>query len=70
MEVEGDTFDAGTLIATKVEIEDDGISGADDGDDGEVEGYVTAFSSATNFSGLGSAGHDQRPDDLRGRRGR
>lgn len=50
VEAEGDTFDAGTLIATKVELEDDGIPGADDGDDGEVEGYITAFSSATNFS--------------------
>ena len=50
VEVEGDTFDAGILIATKVEIEDDGISGADDGDDGEVEGYITDFVSATNFS--------------------
>lgn len=53
VEVEGDSFDAGTLIATKVELEDDGISGADDGDDGEVEGYITAFSSATNFSVAG-----------------
>lgn len=50
VEAEGDTFDAGILIVTKLEIEDDGISGADDGDDGEVEGYVTAFSSATNFA--------------------
>lgn len=53
VEVEGDSFDAGTLIATKVELEDDGISGADDGDDGEVEGYITTFSSATNFSVAG-----------------
>jgi hypothetical protein len=50
VEVEGDDFNGGILIATKVELEDDGISGADDGDDGEVEGYVTAFTSATNFS--------------------
>jgi hypothetical protein len=50
VEVEGDSFDAGTLIATRVAIEDDGISGADDGDDGEVEGYITDFVSATNFA--------------------
>jgi hypothetical protein len=50
VEVGGDSFDAGTLFATRVEIEDDGISGADDGDDGEVEGYITDFVSATNFA--------------------
>lgn len=49
VEVEGDSFDGSTLIATKVEIEDGGISGADDGDDGEVEGYVSDFVSATSF---------------------
>ncbi|MBL8197971.1 MAG: hypothetical protein JNJ67_03460 [Chromatiales bacterium] len=50
VEVEGDTFDAGILYAIRVEIEDDDISGADEGDDGELEGYITDFVSATNFS--------------------
>lgn len=53
VEVEGDSFDGTTLIATKVEIEDRGISGADDGDDGEVEGYVSDFVSATSFKVAG-----------------
>jgi hypothetical protein len=52
VEVEGDSFDGTTLLATKVEIEDGGLAG-DDGDDGEVEGYITAFSSATNFAVAG-----------------
>ncbi len=57
VEVEGETFDvdAGALIADKVELEDDGISGADDGDDGEVEGYITTFASATSFTVSGVA---------------
>lgn len=46
VEVEGNSFDAGTLIATKVELEDDDISGVDEG---EVEGYITRFQSATDF---------------------
>lgn len=52
VEVEADDFDSvsGSVLATKVEIEDDGISGADDGDDGEVEGYITSFTSATSFA--------------------
>jgi hypothetical protein len=55
VEVEGDSFDAGTLFATRVEIEDDDISGADEGDDGELEGYITDFVSATDFSVSGVA---------------
>jgi hypothetical protein len=56
VEVEGDNFDSGTgtLIADKVEPEDDGISGADDGDDGEVEGYITRYASATDFDVAGA----------------
>ncbi len=52
VEVEGEGLGSDTLIATKVEIEDGGIPGADDSEDreGEVEGYVTAFSSAASFS--------------------
>jgi|CXWL01.1.fsa_nt_gi hypothetical protein len=55
VEVEGEDFDSGTgtLIADKVELEDDHISGSDDGDDGEVEGYVTRFISATDFDVAG-----------------
>jgi hypothetical protein len=57
VEVEGEAFNVGTgtLTADKVEPEDDGISGADDGDEGEVEGYITTFSSATNFTVSGVA---------------
>lgn len=46
VEVEGSAFDGTTLLATKVERED-----ADDDDEGEVEieGFVTAFASATDF---------------------
>lgn len=50
VEVEGDTFAAGTLVANKVEVLDDDIAGVEDGDDGEIEGYITSFTSATNFS--------------------
>jgi len=53
VEVEGDTYAGGVLLATKVELEDDDVPGGDDGDDGEVEGYVTAFSSPTNFAVAG-----------------
>lgn len=55
VEVEGNAFSAGTLTATKVEIEDDHLAGAEDGDDGELEGYITSFVSATNFSVAGIA---------------
>lgn len=46
VEVEGDDFDAGsvTLVASKVELEDD-----DDDGDVKVEGFVTRFVSATDF---------------------
>lgn len=47
VEVEG-TFAADLLTASKVELEDD--LGGDDGDTGEVEGLVTAFTSAANFA--------------------
>ncbi len=53
VEVEGSSFSAGILTATKVEIEDDHLSDADDGDDGELEGYITSFVSATNFAVAG-----------------
>jgi len=55
VEVEGDTFDSGsgTLFADKVEIEDDDLPGGDDGDDGEVEGYITRFVSPTDFDVAG-----------------
>ncbi len=55
VEVEGNAYAGGTLTATKVEIEDDHLAGADDGDDGEIEGYITAFVSATEFSVAGIA---------------
>ncbi|MDP2324170.1 MAG: DUF5666 domain-containing protein, partial [Gammaproteobacteria bacterium] len=38
------------LVATEVELEDESLPGGDDGDEAEVEGYVTAFSSASSFS--------------------
>jgi len=55
VEVEGDTFISGstTLVATKVEIEDDDLPGGDDGDDGDLEGYVTRFVSPTDFDVAG-----------------
>ena len=57
VEVEGEAFNVGTgtLTADKVEPEDDNISGADDGDEGEVEGYITTFASATSFTVSGVA---------------
>jgi hypothetical protein len=49
VEVEGDTFDGSTLVASRIEREGD-----DDLDDGdgevEVEGYVTAFTSTADFA--------------------
>jgi len=46
VEVEG-SLSGGTLVATRVELEDN-LPG-DDGDSGEVEGLVTRFVSATDF---------------------
>jgi hypothetical protein len=55
VEVTGQIFDAGTgtLTADKVEPEDDGVAGADDGDDGEIEGYITRYGSTTDFDVAG-----------------
>lgn len=41
------------LVATEVELEDNDLPGADDGDDGEVEGYITRYVSPTNFDVAG-----------------
>lgn len=38
------------LVATEVKLEDEGLPGGDDGDEAHVEGFVTAYSSATSFS--------------------
>jgi hypothetical protein len=49
IEVKGDSIDGdGVLIATKVEKEDHGLDGKA-GDEGELEGLVTRFVSATDF---------------------
>ena len=49
VEVKGTTFLAdGTLVATRVHREDRDFDGRD-GDESEVEGFVTRFSSATDF---------------------
>ncbi len=50
VEVEGD-FAGGVFVATKVEREDN-LAG-DDGDEGEVEGYITRFASPTDFDVAG-----------------
>ncbi len=50
VEVKGTSFGAGgELIATKVEPEDDGL-GVADADEAEIEGYVTAFTSSSQFT--------------------
>lgn len=50
VEVEGSTFNlGGALVATELSKEDQGLPGGDDGDGGELEGYVTAYTSATDF---------------------
>ncbi|MDH5275828.1 MAG: DUF5666 domain-containing protein [Gammaproteobacteria bacterium] len=43
----------GQLVATRVELEDGGDSVGDDGEEAEVEGYVTSFTSASAFSVAG-----------------
>ncbi|MEO7386397.1 MAG: DUF5666 domain-containing protein [Gammaproteobacteria bacterium] len=51
VEVGSDEFDSGsgTLFATTIQLEDEGVPTANDGDDGEIEGYVTRFVSVSNF---------------------
>jgi hypothetical protein len=44
---------SGELVATRVELEDGADRIGSDGDEAEVEGYVTAFTSATSFSVAG-----------------
>ncbi|MBL8200069.1 MAG: hypothetical protein JNK40_03775 [Chromatiales bacterium] len=44
---------SGQLVATRVELEDGADRIGSDGDDAEVEGYVTAFTSASSFSVAG-----------------
>ncbi len=50
VEAKGTVVNGGQLVATRVELEDgeDRIGG--DGDEAEVEGYVTLFTSASSFS--------------------
>lgn len=45
--------DSGQLIARKVELEDGSDRLGEDGDEAEVEGYVTAFTNASSFSVAG-----------------
>lgn len=53
VEAEGATLDAnGALVATEVENKTPGFGG-DDGDLGEIEGFVTRFVSATDFDVAG-----------------
>ena len=47
--VSGFDADAGTLAATEVELEDL-FDDADEGDELEIEGFITAFNDATDFS--------------------
>ena len=50
VEVKGDMFDAaGAFIATTVNLEEKENDG-EDGDDGEVEGFITEFTSAESFT--------------------
>lgn len=55
VEVNGDSFDlvSGALVADRVQVEDEDLPGVSSGDDGEVEGYVTRFGSATDFDVAG-----------------
>ncbi len=53
VEVRGTAVIANVLIATEVELEDEGSSIGDDGEDAEVEGYVTSFTSNNAFSVAG-----------------
>ena len=51
VEAKGDSLNGSDqLVATEVELEDEGLPGGDEGDEAEVEGYVTAFTSASSFS--------------------
>lgn len=56
VEAKGDSVDAsGTLIASEVEYEEelDDRDLGDDGDDAEIEGYVTGFRSSSDFDVIG-----------------
>jgi len=55
VEVTGENYDSGTgtLTADKVEPEDDSVTAADDGDDGEIEGYITRYVSPAEFDVAG-----------------
>lgn len=48
VEVEGSIDGSGTLMATRVERESDGLGGAD-GAKAELEGFVTSYTSASDF---------------------
>lgn len=51
VEVKGDTVNgSGELVATEVNLEDEGLPLGGDGDEGELEGFVTAFTSPDSFS--------------------
>jgi hypothetical protein len=41
---------SGELVATEVKLEDEGLPRGGDGDEGEAEGFVTAFTSPASFS--------------------
>jgi hypothetical protein len=53
VEAKGTALNGGELAATTVELEDGNDRIGDDGDEAEVEGYVTAFASAGSFSVAG-----------------
>lgn len=53
VEATGTALNGSELVATTVELEDGDDRIGDDGDEAEVEGYVTAFSSASSFSVAG-----------------
>jgi hypothetical protein len=53
VEAKGTALNGSELVATTVELEDGDERIGEDGDEAEVEGYVTAFSSASSFSVAG-----------------
>lgn len=51
VEAEGNVLNGSDqLVATEVELEDQGVSGGDEGYEAEVEGFVTSFTSPASFS--------------------
>lgn len=51
VEVKGSSVNGSNqLVATEVELEDEGLPGGLEGDEAEIEGFVTAFVSSSSFS--------------------